>query len=60
MVALFSQAAIACCYLVCLFIGATSGQNITNDSFFYGQSPAVLPSREYTLGCEHDARTHGE
>lgn len=29
-----------------IFTGTAFGQNITDDTYFYGQSPSVLPSRE--------------
>ncbi|KFY67094.1 hypothetical protein V496_01748 [Pseudogymnoascus sp. VKM F-4515 (FW-2607)] len=34
------------CLSLSIFAGAASGQNITDDSYFYGQSPSVLPSPE--------------
>lgn len=34
------------CLSLSIFAGAASGQNITDDSYFYGQSPSVLPSRK--------------
>ena len=29
-----------------IFAGTAFSQNITDDAYFYGQSPSILPSRE--------------
>ncbi|KFY11336.1 hypothetical protein V491_07248 [Pseudogymnoascus sp. VKM F-3775] len=43
----FTTRVTAASYLsLSLFAGASFGQNITDDAYFYGQSPSVLPSPE--------------
>jgi hypothetical protein len=47
--ALPSLCQVACTAFVLLghAIGAAAQANITDDTFFYGQSPPVYPSRKY-------------
>ncbi|OBT60271.1 hypothetical protein VE03_10208 [Pseudogymnoascus sp. 23342-1-I1] len=46
MVSFTTSLATISCLSLSIFAGAASGQNITDDTYFYGQSPSVLPSPE--------------
>lgn len=47
MVSFLTRLATASCLSLGIFSSIVQGQNITNDTYFYGQSESVLPSREF-------------
>jgi len=47
MVSFMTRLVTASCFSLGFFSGVVHGQNITNDTYFYGQSESVLPSREF-------------